>query len=90
MPRAEASFALRNPKTGYVEVFAHGDEVPGWAADQVTDGPVIKKGRAKARPEEPPKAGPGSGAAAWRDYAEQIGVEVPEDASRDEIINAVS
>jgi hypothetical protein len=37
----------------------------------------------------PPKAGPGSGVDAWRTYAEANGVEVDEDASRTEVIDAV-
>lgn len=37
----------------------------------------------------PPKAGPGSGVEAWRTYAADNGVEVDEDASRTEVIDAV-
>jgi hypothetical protein len=36
----------------------------------------------------PPKAGPGSGVEAWRTYATDNGVEVAEDASRSEVIEA--
>lgn len=39
--------------------------------------------------EAPPKAGPGSSRDAWAEYAAQVGVEVGEDVSRDEIIEAV-
>lgn len=38
---------------------------------------------------EPPRNGAGSGVAAWQAYADAIGVEIPEGASRDEIIAAV-
>lgn len=40
-------------------------------------------------PEPPARSGPGSGVDAWRAYAEQIGLEVADDASRDDIIAAV-
>lgn len=37
----------------------------------------------------PPKYGKGSSLAAWLQYADEIGVEVPEDAGRDAVIAAV-
>lgn len=37
----------------------------------------------------PPKGGPGSGREAWSAYAKQNGVEVREDASRDDIFEAL-
>lgn len=39
--------------------------------------------------EEPPRTGKGSGLKAWLVYAEQVGAEVPEGASRDDVIAAV-
>jgi hypothetical protein len=38
---------------------------------------------------EPPRSGRGSGVEAWRAHAAHLGVEVPDDASRDDIIAAV-
>lgn len=38
----------------------------------------------------PAKSGPGSGKAAWRGYAESLGVDVPESADRDGIVRAVA
>lgn len=38
---------------------------------------------------EPPRSGNGSGVAAWREYADAIGVEYPETATRDEIVALV-
>ena len=38
----------------------------------------------------PAKSGPGSGKAAWRDYAASVGVAVDESLDRDEIIQAVA
>lgn len=40
-------------------------------------------------PTPPPLAGSGSGEKAWAAYAEQLGVSVPEDAKRDDIVDAV-
>ncbi|WP_194821300.1 hypothetical protein [Micromonospora sp. S-DT3-3-22] len=37
----------------------------------------------------PPKGGAGSGAPAWREYADRRGVEVPADASREAVIEAL-
>lgn len=37
----------------------------------------------------PPKGGPGSGEAEWRQFAEAVGVDVPEGASRDDVIAEV-
>jgi hypothetical protein len=44
---------------------------------------------AVSEPGAPPKSGAGSGREAWVDYAESRGVEVSEDMTRDEIIEAV-
>lgn len=40
-------------------------------------------------PEEPPRSGAGATTAAWRAYAEALGVEVAGDAGRDDIIAEV-
>lgn len=37
----------------------------------------------------PPRGGPGSGALEWREYARTVGVEVADDASRDDVIAAL-
>lgn len=39
--------------------------------------------------EEPPLGGPGSGVAAWKAHAEGLGIEVPDDAGRDDIVALV-
>lgn len=38
----------------------------------------------------PAKEGPGSGKARWAEYADSVGVEVPEGAARDAIIQAIA
>jgi hypothetical protein len=48
-----------------------------------------KSGADDADVEVPPRSGPGSGAQAWREYATSQGVEVADDASREEVISAL-
>lgn len=52
------------------------DGADGGGSGKGTDGP-------------PPKGGPGSGAPAWREYAASKQVEVPADASREDVIAAL-
>jgi len=72
-------------------VLTAGSEVPKWAADQLGahcfGGVADDEG--DSADGEPPKAGPGSGKAAWAAYAESVGVDVEEDATREDIIAAV-
>jgi len=75
---------------GNRHAFRAGDEVPDWAAERMVD--VIDDRPAAAPPSdggEPKRAGKGSGRDAWHAYAESIGLDVPDDASRDDIIAAV-
>jgi hypothetical protein len=46
-------------------------------------------GSARVRPDEPPRTGKGSSTKAWREYAEKLGHEVPEGATRGQIIAMV-
>lgn len=55
--------------------------------EQATQAPGEK--RDVKIPKEPPRRGRGSGRKAWADYAAKIGVDVPDDASRDDIIELV-
>lgn len=43
----------------------------------------------KSGAEEPPRSGRGSGEDAWRTYATGLGIDVPEDAGRDDIVALV-
>lgn len=59
---------------------------------EVEGAPVVADEGAEAPVEPSPipaKEGPGSGKARWAAYAASIGVEVPEGASRDAIIDAI-
>lgn len=94
---SEAPVAVSAPAPeahdGGGEPTGDGDEDPD---GEPTEGPdASDAGEAHdggGEPEEiplPPKAGPGASAAAWRAYAGAHGVEVPEDAKRDDIIAAL-
>lgn len=48
-----------------------------------------KSGSRSARPGEPPRSGKGSGTDAWREYAKSLGLEIPADASRAQIMTLV-
>lgn len=76
--------------------FGPGDVVPAWAAEKITNpdvwaSPDVGDGGAPGVPVdgEPPRNGKGSGLVAWIEYAESIGVDVDEDASRDDVIASV-
>jgi hypothetical protein len=43
----------------------------------------------ESAPGAPPRGGPGSGAPEWRAYARGVGVEVADDASREDVIKAL-
>ena len=55
-------------------------EAPAAGADGSPNQPVAP---------EPPRAGPGSGVEAWSAYAKDLGIEVPADAKRDDVIELV-
>lgn len=52
-------------------------------------GPEVLQSSDEDLPEPPAKAGPGSSAEAWRNYASAIGVEVSGNADRAEVIAAL-
>lgn len=88
---------------GVVRGFGPGDTVPDWVAAQITNpdawvddetAPAADPAGDESAPHDntegaPPKTGKGSGLANWLAYAESLGVEVPEDAGRDDVIAAV-
>ena len=81
-------------QTGRAAVFGPDDDLPGWAVKAITT-PDVWDGDAPAGADEPdsggepPRSGKGSSTEAWQKYAASLGVEVPEDASRDDIVAAV-
>lgn len=71
---------------GVNHVFAPDSNVPAWAVEAITNPDVWEAGDTIVAP---PRAGKGSGADAWRQHAEQLGITVPEDATRQDIIDMV-
>ena len=90
---------------GKVAIFYAGAIVAGAEAadaERLVKGGHLERVAAPARPDSdegeeappapsavPPKDGPGSGKARWAAYAASVGVEVPEGASREAIIDAI-
>lgn len=68
--------------------FGPGDDLPEWAIDAITNDDVWDTDGDEGVT-EPPRAGPGSGKAAWSEWATSHGVDVPDRATRDEIIDLV-
>lgn len=84
------------------ELKAHYEEVAAANGAELGEGPKAEpkaeaepeaEPEAEAEPEDsdgaPPKSGAGSGRDAWVEYAESQGVDVTDDMTRDEIIEAV-
>ncbi|GIF14792.1 hypothetical protein [Actinoplanes teichomyceticus] len=83
--------------TGQSGTFGPADKLPDWAAKAITN-PDVWDGEESdepARPSAPApgavpaRSGPGSGVEKWREYATSQGVDVPEGASRDDMIAAL-
>lgn len=89
MPRLAGNTIVAHPETGAPTVLLAGDEVPDWAEELI--GAHLIDGASDGEQVDglPPKAGKGSGIAAWKKYADDNGVSYTEGATRDEIIAAV-
>lgn len=83
-------FGVRD-RLGNVCSFGPDDDVPAWAAKQITNPSAWEGGSAPdsggSDDGPPPRAGKGSGREAWEKYATDNGVEVDPEWSRDEIID---
>lgn len=88
--------ALRNPESGIIEVFGPDDAVPTWAALKITN-PSVWEGEDVPAPAVDGTAEAGeisrpygnANKAVWADYARGLNIEVPEDASKADIIALV-
>lgn len=98
MGRRLRTFVHVHDDAGRTAVFGPADEVPEWAAALIVNpkawadepAPVAEPtGPATGGTAEPPKSGRGSSREAWAVYAQARGLEVPDDASREEIVAAV-
>ncbi len=90
-----ANVLLAHPKTGERHLLKDGSTLPDWA-DGLVGKHVLRDVRGEQvpvlgtdRPKPPKRSGPGSSAAAWRNYAGKNGVDVADDADRDEVIAAL-
>lgn len=74
---------------GVTHVFGPDSAPPKWAREAITN-PHAWDGEPDAKaPAAPPRAGKGSGFETWAAYAIGLGIEVPEDATREEIFELV-
>ncbi|MGW7248823.1 hypothetical protein [Streptomyces decoyicus] len=84
---------------GRTVAFGPGDDVPAWAAKQITNPKAWGDGadsvdvvEVPTPPgvgvEPPPRSGKGSGVEAWRAFAERKGVDVDQDATREDVVAA--
>lgn len=80
---AWAADLITNPKA-----FDDEDGDGGVAEPDLSDSGA-DDGVTPSQSDPPPRSGKGSGLDAWLAYAETLGIEVPDNASRDDVINAV-
>lgn len=101
-PKLKAHVHAVPDEEGVLHSFGPDDDVPAWAqalitnpnawADPPADLGAVDAGAgssgsaAPGAPEPPPRGGAGSGRDAWAAFAASHRFEVPEDASRDDII----
>lgn len=93
---------VRHPETDAPMAVLEGKPVPDWAEGLVHEDDLVTvdataddasgddgQGDATGDAEEPPRSGKGSAMGAWNEYAASLGIEVPADASRDDIFALV-
>lgn len=92
--RLERTVTLADPVTGVPVTYLAGDDVDDETAARITnpkawqsDSP--EESSAASEDGEPPRSGKGSGIDAWRTYAASVGVEHDDDATKQDIIDAV-
>ncbi|WP_116206232.1 hypothetical protein [Amycolatopsis circi] len=73
--------AVTNPKAWAEPSDSPEETDPGTSGESGGEGDLV----------EPPRSGKGSGVEAWREYAVALGwfEEIPEDASRDDIVQSI-
>lgn len=69
--------------------FGPDDDLPSWAEDAITNPAAFADDSDTAGDGPPPKSGRGSGVEAWKSYAATHDVDVPDDASKDDVIAAL-
>jgi hypothetical protein len=77
------------------QVYVGGDVPPTDVAKQITNPdawegePDVEDDGGDSGSGEPPRSGRGSGEDVWREYATGLGIDVPDDAGRDDIVALV-
>ncbi len=87
--RLVANVALRNPKSGLVEIFTPESDMPTWVEKEISNPAVWEDdGAAETEPESkiPTRR---QGVTKWAEYAAANDVDVPEGADKDAIIVAL-
>lgn len=60
-----------------------------WDGEDDAQAPAPTPSQQQSEAQEPPRGGAGSGESAWRAYAAHLGIDIPEDADRGDIIALV-
>lgn len=79
---------IKGPDGKTVPVLA-GSEEPAWAKGKIGDH-AFDAGDDSDEMGPPPRTGKGSGLAAWATYAAAHGIELDDDATKDDIIDALA
>jgi hypothetical protein len=95
--RLQYHVAVRNEAGEDVWFGPDTTEIPRWAVKQITNpsawaeqpDPEPEPNGGGAAPKAPPMSGKGSGRDDWAAYAASVGVAVPADATRDDIVALV-
>lgn len=72
------------------QAYGPDDDVPADVAAKITNPAAWGEAVTASQDGPPPQSGRGSGTDAWVAYAASAGVDVPDDAGRDDIIAAVA
>lgn len=91
--RLAVGVVVRGPDGG-PRYLAAGEELPDWATalvdpSRLKEAPPAPAPAPAPKVDPPPRSGAGSSTDAWANYAETMGVQVPLDAERKEIIAAL-
>lgn len=90
MPILAKTVRVTDPETNRTVVLHKGADVPDRVVALVDDPDAWQDAPAVKEEPEPPRTGRGSGRDAWAAYAAAQGLEVDAEASRDDIIAALS
>lgn len=91
-PTAKTPAEPKTDPEGDAQGEADGENGDGQKVDGETDGQGTDPGageKGEGALSEPPRSGKGSGLPAWKAYAESLGLEVPGDAQRDDVMTLV-